>query len=85
MVKSKSSDSLNYENNNNTEEGSGGPSGEETPEAEEGQNSDNLLAVLDNACEFSEAQELFRSQINSALRKLFSFLEIDYEASMSHR
>ena len=38
-----------------------------------------------NTYEFNEAQELFRSQINSALRKLFSFLDIDYESSMNHR
>src|SRR6185503_17558041 len=38
-----------------------------------------------NNYEFNEAQEIFRAQINSALRKLFSFLEIDYESSMNHR
>ncbi|CAG7819927.1 unnamed protein product [Allacma fusca] len=36
-------------------------------------------------CEDSEAQDLFRTQIITALKRLFAVLEIDYENSKNHR
>lgn len=41
-------------------------------------------SILNNN-ELTESQEVFRSQLNSAFKKLFSFLDIDYEHSMNHR
>lgn len=58
--------------------GSGGGGGEEEGRGE-------MEDCAHYSSEFSEAQELFRSQLITALKRLFAFLEIDYESSLNHR
>jgi len=78
---------LEEETNNNRKDG-----GEETPIEEDAGiglrvtvHGDTTGQDPPDGTEFSEAQDLFRTQLNSAMRKLFGFLEIEYEASLTHR